>query len=121
VQDLWAWMKRADVFVSLSDFEGHPNAVLEALACGCRLVVSDIQAHRSVLDDEVAVFVNPADLEGIRRAIGDTLDLDDGQARAAAVRACRHARRWSVRAAAEQYDALYRQVLGSRSVPAGAI
>jgi glycosyltransferase involved in cell wall biosynthesis len=58
---VWAMMKHASVFVSLSAYEGCPNAVLEAMACGCPLVLSDIPAHREILDETCARFVNPAD------------------------------------------------------------
>jgi glycosyltransferase involved in cell wall biosynthesis len=44
--ELLGWMRRASVFVSISRFEGNPNAVLEAMAVGCPLVVSDIPQHR---------------------------------------------------------------------------
>src|SRR5262249_51300833 len=41
VANLWSLMKRASVTVSVSLFEGSPNVVLEAMACGSPLVVSD--------------------------------------------------------------------------------
>ena len=51
VDNVWSIMKLADVFVSVSHFEGFPNTVLEAMACGCPLVVSDIPEHRQFLDE----------------------------------------------------------------------
>ncbi len=56
---IFSWMKRADVFVSVSQFEGNPNAVLEAAVCGCPLVLSDIPGHRELFDDRAAQFVSP--------------------------------------------------------------
>lgn len=61
VSNLWHLMKRADAFVSLSRFEGCPNAVLEAAACGSPLVLSNIPAHRELLDEHSALFVDPDD------------------------------------------------------------
>jgi glycosyltransferase involved in cell wall biosynthesis len=57
VPDVWSRLKSSDVMVALSAFEGHPNAVLEAMACGVPLVVSDIAAHRALLDETSARFV----------------------------------------------------------------
>ncbi|WP_431048563.1 glycosyltransferase family 4 protein [Roseateles sp. L2-2] len=37
-----------DVYVSASTYEGLPNAVLEALACGLPCVLSNIDAHREM-------------------------------------------------------------------------
>lgn len=46
-----AYLQNADYFVSASDSEGLPNAVLEALACGCPVILSDISQHREVLNE----------------------------------------------------------------------
>jgi glycosyltransferase involved in cell wall biosynthesis len=121
VQPLWAWLKRADVFVSVGLFEGHPNTVLEALACGCRLIVSDIDGHRSFLDTDLASFVAPADAAGLAGAIAAALALEPVSVPARAAGAAALAGRWSVRAVAERYDTLYRRLLGGgRSGHGGA-
>ena len=73
VRDVWGWLKGADVFVSLSTIEGCPNTVLEAMACKCPLVVSDIPAHRQLLSDRHAVFVDPHDPPAVADAIVDVL------------------------------------------------
>ncbi len=121
VDNLWALMKRADVFVSISTFEGHPNTVLEALACGCRIVVSDIEAHRSFLDADVAAFVDPSDTVSVRAGIVRMLEMDGAHAAALAMRARLRAERWAIREIARQYDQLYRRLLAEstpRAVPA---
>lgn len=70
-----AWMKRASVLVSLSDYEGHPNAVLEAALASVPVVLSDIAPHREFLDDDDALFVDQTNeaavVEGIARALAD--------------------------------------------------
>jgi glycosyltransferase involved in cell wall biosynthesis len=89
VDNLWDLMKRADALISLSRFEGCPNVVLEAMACGCPLIVSDIPAHREILDERSALFVDPKDPDEAASAIRATLFSGD----AARGRACAaHAR-----------------------------
>ena len=66
---LAAWMARADVLISVSHFEGHPNVVMEAAAARCPMVLSDISAHRELFDDDSVAFA-PADSPSeIARAI----------------------------------------------------
>ena len=60
---IWGLMKKASVFVSLSAYEGCPNTVMEAMACGCPLVLSDIPAHREILNEKCAMFVDPSNIQ----------------------------------------------------------
>lgn len=42
------YLRASDYFVSASSSEGLPNAVLEALACGLPVLLSDIPPHREI-------------------------------------------------------------------------
>jgi glycosyltransferase involved in cell wall biosynthesis len=106
VSNLWSLMKRADSFVFLSRFEGCPNVVLEAMACGCPLIVSDIPAHREILDDRSARFVGLDDVTQIAAAIKTTLMFGDAaRERAGAAKA--KVAPWTVEAMAQRYEQLY--------------
>jgi glycosyltransferase involved in cell wall biosynthesis len=116
VNNLWDLMKRADLFVSMSRCEGRPNVVLEAMACGCPLVVSDIPAHREILDERTALFAGPDDPEGIASAIKAALVCGDaarGRARAARARAAG----WTVEVMARRYEEVYQSLLGEPCAP----
>lgn len=86
VTNVWSWMKRASVVVNPSMFEGNPNAVLEAIACGAPLVVSDIPGHRALVDDCSAWIIDPASTESLAAGLVAAL-TDRAEARARAARA----------------------------------
>jgi len=50
-EEKWRWLADADVFASLSAYEGMPVATMEALSFGLPVVLSDIGAHRHVIED----------------------------------------------------------------------
>lgn len=49
-QEKWRWFADADIFASLSAYEGMPVAALEALSFELPVVLSDIPAHQTLLD-----------------------------------------------------------------------
>lgn len=113
VADASGMMKRADAFVYLSLYDGFPNVVLEAMACGCPLVVSDISAHRDFLDEQCALFVSPRQPADVAEAIRRTL-LAPVEAQARAKIAKERVTRWSVAWVARQYEEAYQEVLERR-------
>jgi len=114
VDGAWGWIKRASVLASISLFEGRPNAVLEAMAIGCPLVVSSVPAHREMLDDQSARFVDPQDTEAVADALLEVLrDPVAAHARAACAR--RRAEAWSVMNVVREYDRVYRRIIDRRT------
>lgn len=110
---LWAWLRRADLFVSVSHSEGNPNAVLEAACAGCPLVVSDIAEHREFLDETSAVLVPTSAAEVLADAIATTLADSAGRAQRAAV-VHQQMRSRSTLASAQRYADIYLEVLAAR-------
>lgn len=111
-QDLWQIMKAAAALVSISRFEGHPNTVMEAMACGCPIVASDIPAHRAFLDPETALLVPVDDADAVAAAIRCVIDSPDA-ARRRAVNARRRAEQYSAERAVCAYDEVYAAVLSA--------
>jgi glycosyltransferase involved in cell wall biosynthesis len=66
----WRWFADADVFASLSAYEGMPVASAEALSFDLPLVLSDIPSHRHLLDtyDATGRLVGD-DADGIATAV----------------------------------------------------
>jgi len=71
----------AGLFPSLAEGFGLPP--LEALACGCPVVASDLPVMREVLGPEGAEFVPPADVSALAKAVAGLAD-DPQQAKAKA-------------------------------------
>jgi glycosyltransferase involved in cell wall biosynthesis len=106
---VWALMKRASVFVSLSSYEGCPNTVMEAVTCGCPLVLSDISAHREILDGRCSLFVDPLNIQQTAEAILMTLrNADVSKSRSLIAR--QKTEEWSIAEMARNYVRVYSTV-----------
>lgn len=69
-RELAQLMRRCHLFVLPSFFEGLPLVLLEALACGCRLVTTDLPGCRELLQDvepDLVEFVPLPQLQGVDR------------------------------------------------------
>ena len=88
VENVYAWMAHADLFVLSSAWEGSPNALTEALYLGAPVVSTDCRSGpREILDGgRIAPLVPVGDDAALARAILATLQSppDRGTLRAAA-------------------------------------
>lgn len=109
---VWSLMKAATVFAFLSEHEGCPNAVLEAMACNCPVLVSDIPAHREILDDSSARFVDPNDTQQVAKAMLEIV-RDKDAARSRAARARERIQHRSIPAMTQEYLTAYMSLAGS--------
>ena len=110
VIEVWALMKKAAVFVSLSAHEGCPNAVMEAMVCGCPLVLSDIPAHREILDEQSALFVDPANIRQTAETIVQVLSNKE-EARKRAWFAKQKTFNWLILNMANNYERIYQTLI----------
>jgi glycosyltransferase involved in cell wall biosynthesis len=69
--DPYSWMRAAELLVLCSDREGMPNVLVEALACGTRVVSTDCPSGpREVLRGELARWLVPCgDAAALARAM----------------------------------------------------
>jgi len=68
--DVFALMSDSDLCVSGSVGEGLPMAILEAMACRCPVVLSDILPHREIADGaDFIPLVRPDDTRGFAEEI----------------------------------------------------
>jgi glycosyltransferase involved in cell wall biosynthesis len=112
---VWALMKTASVFVSLSAYEGCPNTVMEAMACCCPLVLSDIPAHREILDKSCALFVDPSNIMQTASTIVQAL-CNAETSKGRALIAKQKTLKWSIDEMARNYERIYGELISHHSV-----
>jgi glycosyltransferase involved in cell wall biosynthesis len=68
--EVFARCAASDVFISVSRGEGLPVAVMEAMAAGKPVILSDIPPHRELADGaEFIPLVRPGDVDGFAREL----------------------------------------------------
>jgi len=107
-------LNRSALFVLPSKFEGHPKALIEAMACGMAVLGADVEGIREVIRHGETGWLCPPTVAGLREAI-QTL-LSDAALRQ---RLGKNARQFvldhfSLDRIVEQEMALYRHLLAER-------
>ncbi len=84
--ELWELFLRAAVTVSVSQHDGTPNSLLEAMACGCFPVAGDIESLREWITPGLnGLLCPPDDPAALAEAILQSLESEALRARAARV------------------------------------
>jgi len=81
------WIGAADLLCLPSWSEGYPNVVVEAIACGCPVVATDVGGTNEIVDASNGLLVAPRDPARLRAALAAALARHwDRAAIAAAIR-----------------------------------
>jgi len=107
-----------DVFVQSSDYEGTPNAVLEAMAFETPLVATDVGGTRELVDHQRhGLIIAPGQVSTLAEAIGQVIaDPDGARARAKAARS-RVETELSFRTRMATIETLYDRLMSGRANP----
>jgi glycosyltransferase involved in cell wall biosynthesis len=98
--DMAEWFSGSDIMFSASRHEGSGYALVEALACGCTPVVTDIGPHRVIVGDLGRRFP-VGDAAAAAKALADVESLNRDDVK------CDFDRRLSWRAVADQLVRAY--------------
>lgn len=107
VDNPYAFMARAALFVLSSRHEGFPGVLVEALACGCPSVSTDCPAGPSEILEDPDLLAPVGDPEALAGAILRALARPADAAKLRAVAA-----RFSLERAVEGYDGLISELAG---------
>ena len=62
-------LKKSDIFVLTSKWEGFPRSILEAMSCGLAVIASDVGGVREAVDNSCGILVKRNETEGLRQAL----------------------------------------------------
>ena len=74
VNNLDMYYKACDFYISASNSEGLPGAVIEGIACGLPVVLSNIEQHKYVLSSNAGKLFNVNDGIDLKIAVNDILN-----------------------------------------------
>jgi glycosyltransferase involved in cell wall biosynthesis len=109
-EHVWYLMKGAKAFVLLSEYEGFPNVLLEAIVCQCPLIVSNIPAHKSILNENNTLWADPITPECVAKRIFDVL-TNQADAKKRTINARQRIEKWSVQNMAKKYEKIYQWMI----------
>jgi glycosyltransferase involved in cell wall biosynthesis len=104
---------QADLFVSASWGEGLPVAVLEAMACRCPVLLSDIPPHREIAEGvDFIPLVQPGDVAGFAREMKKFKEMTPAE-RASVGDRCREIveKKFSLQAMHSSYKRIYSRMV----------
>ena len=117
VENVYDYLVASDIFVLLSTSEGLSNALLEAMACGCCVLATDIDANKDLLkDNQNSILVKVRDIEGtteaFKKILGEEVDTRQFGLNARKV----VEENYSMPVVAERHLELYRDVIKNKIV-----
>lgn len=110
LQDLISLYNSATVFAYPSLYEGFGIPVLEAMACGCPVVTSNVSSIPEVIGD-AGIMIDPDDEESLAAALRQVLDNPD-KAETMRKSGIERAKRFSWERCARETLSVYQQVAG---------
>ena len=111
VSDVSSFLKTLDLFVLPSDSEAHPNALIEAMACGLPCIASRVGGIPDVLvDDSIGRMFDRGDLGGLVKFMSELLVAPDTRAALGRGARKRAEERYGLDDMIRHYAALYSEV-----------
>jgi glycosyltransferase involved in cell wall biosynthesis len=110
--DIDPCLKGCTLFILPSLFEGMPNAVMEAMACGAAVVATDVNGVRELLGDQgTGLIIPPRDPAALAKAITAIVDQPELRARMGAYGMARVRERFTMQVMVENLEKFFQERL----------
>jgi glycosyltransferase involved in cell wall biosynthesis len=63
MSEWWGFLKSSAALITMSEVEGSPNVLIEAIAAKCPTIVSKIEEHMEIVDEESTYFIDLFDVK----------------------------------------------------------
>lgn len=111
-EELRALYSRAQAFIFPSLAEGFGWPIIEAQACGCRVLTTDLPPMNQI-GGQAAVLSDAKNVDETAAKLRDLLNETDAQRRARVESGLRNAQRFTTETMIEKYEKLYGEIIGS--------
>ncbi len=117
-QDIPQLMNAADAYVMSSKWEGMPNVLLEASACGIPIVATNVGGNNEVvLDGRTGFLVPPKDPKALAEAMLNLMSLPEEKRKEMGLEARTHVEtNFSLSRVVDLWETLYQELLESKGV-----
>ena len=110
--DVTPWLHAIDIFVLPSTSEALSNSLMEAMACGCAAVASNVGGNPELVrHGETGLLFTPGDAEDLARQLTAMLTSDELRNRLASAGSVWVAKNLSREASVRRMETIYRQYL----------
>lgn len=106
------WLRAINIFVLPSLSEALSNALMEAMACGCPVVASNVGGNQELVrNSETGLLFEPGDARSLAAALQTLIENEVLRKRLAEAGAKFLRERFSIRASAERMGEIYAQLI----------
>jgi glycosyltransferase involved in cell wall biosynthesis len=111
--DVRGALRSIDIFVNPSLTEGLPNAVMEAMACGCCVIASDAGGTGELITHKIhGLLMPPGDLARLSSSLRETAAKPEWRREMAEAAVRRMSEEFSLEASAKRMGEIYERRLG---------